>query len=827
MVPANKGVDAAMSQGPCPQCGRELTVAGDLLLCSHCRRVMSLERKSSTCFLEPRWDKETLAAGAAPSLLGGPDDSNAKSGKPGVSGLELLDEVGAGGFGTVYRAIDTTLDREVAVKVLHRANSDVAARFETEAVITGNLQHQNIVPVHMAGCDKDGRRFFTMKILSGKTLAEVIDKLLAGDKQTEEEFPLNRLLHIFLSVCDAISYAHSKGVIHRDLKPENIMLGAYGEVYVLDWGLAKLCGADEASRIDAAKPSAGKSETAEGASHFQMRLSRATHRTMDGIVLGTPGYMAPEQVLGMAEVMGERSDVFSLGAVLFEILTGELAIGGDGVTAILRNTSQGVIQSVKSTPRGRKAPRELAAVAMKALVLDPAERYPSVSALARDVRNYLEDRPVSVYPDSLWRRAGRWTRHHRTLASTLGTAALIGVAALLAMFALISQSARREAQLAREKAELAESKAVAEAKARQGEEAERARLQMQAKASALYVKGLEMAERGQVNAEKAEALLTEALGLDPNMFDAYRTRAVVRNGVGRIQDAVADYLEANRCYRDVTHRDNPEVLSAVGMIYWGQMRDFKHAAEFFERSSRSDPDNALAQFAGGILDFMNGERDRAIAQMKAIVEKNENFWEGHYALAMMYMGNTATEANTVYGGPKGVTDVPGAITAFTKAIELNPTYARLYLMRAQAKVNLYYSRPQPDTHLLEEHLVDYLTAVKLQPKSFEAHVNRFQGNYYITMLAKDLARRFKTAEACEEEIKQMRDLLAANPELMKRQGAPVASEVARFRLLQNKFSEALQEINAALALEPNNANYQKLKAEIESKLPATARSAAK
>jgi serine/threonine protein kinase len=818
VMDAASGETGIMSQGLCPQCGGELLAAGDLLQCPQCNRVMSLVARSSTCLLEPRWDRETVAD----SLPAGGDETPAK---PGVTGLEFLDEVGAGGFGTVYRAIDKTLDREVAVKVLHRANSDLAARFETEAVITGNLQHQNIVPVHMAGCDKDGRRFFTMKILDGSTLADVIDKLAAGDVETARAFPLVRLLQIFLSVCDAISYAHSKGVIHRDLKPQNIMLGAYGEVYVLDWGLAKLCGTDEAPPDGASMPAPTGKGTSEVGSRFHLRLSRATHHTMDGVVLGTPGYMPPEQVLGMPEAMGERSDVFSLGAVLFEILTGELAIAGTGVNEILRNTTEGRIQPVKSTPRGRNAPPELAAVVRTALAVDPDERYQSVSALAQDVRNYLEDRSVSVAPDSWWRRAGRWTRHHRTLASTLGTAALIGFVALLAVFALMSHNALREAQLAREKAELAESKALAESRARKIEETERLRLQLQARASALYIKGLELAERGAVNAERADALLTQTLALDPEMFDAWRTRAVVRAGMGRTQDAIADYLEANRCYNGVTHRDNPEMLSAVGMIYWSQLADFKKASEFFERASRSDPDNALAQFAGGILAFMNGDRDDAITQMKATVARNATFWEGHYALGMMYMGNTVTEANLITGGSKGVVDVPGAIAAFTQAIELNPTYARLYILRAQAKVNLYYSRPQADTHLLEEHLVDYVAAVKLQPKSFEAHLCRMQGNYYITLLAKDLARRFKTAEACEEEITSLHELLAGNPELAQRQGAVVGYETARFRVLQNKLGEALKEITAALALEPNNTHYAKLKTDIDTWLSAGARSA--
>jgi len=805
-----------MSHRPCPQCGRELSVSGDLLLCSNCRRVMSLDKKSSTCLFEPRWNNETRAESVPAS------DSTSK-GKPGVSGLEFLDEVGAGGFGTVYRAIDRTLDREVAVKVLNHANSDVAARFETEAVITGNLQHQNIVPVHMAGCDKDGCRFFTMKILEGSTLADVIDKLVDGDTDTIEKFPLPRLLQIFLSVCDAISYAHSRGVIHRDLKPQNIMLGAYGEVYVLDWGLAKLLASEEAGSGEKFERVMAGKASSDGDVRFQLRLSHATHHTMDGTVLGTPGYMAPEQVVGMTNAIGERSDVFSLGAVLFEILTGKLAIEGNGVNEVLRNTTKGLIQPVMSTSRGRKAPPELAAVVMKALALDPSDRYPNVAALAQDVRNYLEDRSVSVAQDSLWRRAGRWTRHNRTLASTLGTAVSIGVVALLTMFALMSQSALREAQLAREKADLAESKALAETKARKVEEAERARLQVQAQASALYIKGLAMAERGASNAERAEALFTETLALDPLMFDAWRARAVVRAGMGRIHDAIADYLEANRCFRELTHRDNPEVLSAVGMIYWSQLVDFKKASEYFERASHSDPNNALAQFAGGILQFMNGERDPAIRQMKAIVDRNENFWEGHFALGMMRMGNTVAEANLIAGGSKGVVDVHGAIEAFTKAIELHPTYARLYIVRAQAKVHLHYSRVQSDTRLLEEHLVDYVAAVKLHPKSFEAHICRLQGNYFITLLSKDLARRFKTADACEEEIKSLRDLLAGNAELAKHKGALVAYETARFRILQNKFNEALQEINVALSLEPNNTNCIKLKSEIEAKFPATTR----
>lgn len=788
----------------CPQCGNELSLQGELMLCRNCNHILS--RKNSTCFLEPEWDNIETVSGAPRTA-----DSAAH-----VAGLEFLDKVGAGGFGTVYRAIDKTLDREVAVKILHHANPDVAARFETEAVITGNLQHQNIVPVHMAGCDAEGRRFFTMKILDGSTLAQVMERLLKGDKAAEQEFPLPRLLQVFLSVCDAVSYAHSRGVIHRDLKPENIMLGAYGEVYVLDWGLAKIADARPVPQGESRQPTAKMPETPKPA-RFQERLSRATHRTLDGMVLGTPGYIAPEQILGSEPVDG-RGDVFSLGAVLFEILTGTHAIDGEEVETILSNTTRGEIKPLSCTRRGKKAPRALGAIALKALAISPADRYASVAALARDVRNFLEDRPVSVYTEAPWNAAARWARHNRTLAGALGAAALVGVAALLAVLAVTSQSAQREAKLAREKANLAEAKALAESKARHVEETQRSRLEKQAKAAGLYVKALEMATRGPASAARAETLLNEILEIDPAMFDAYRTRAEVRAGAGRTKEALADYLEANRCYKETIGKDNPEILARVGMIHWTKFVDFKKAGEYFARASLSDPENAMAQFAGGILSYMNGERDPAIARMKETAAKFPDFWEGHFALGMMYMGNTPTEIIGITGGPKGVVDAQAAIASFTRAIELNPTYGRTYVMRAQALVNLFYSKPNQDKRLLEDQLIDHAAAVRLDPKSFEAHLCRLQSNYYIALLEKELARKFRCMEVCEEELRLLKELGKNSHHSKDRIDSALAFEAARLRLLQGRAADALTEINAALALHPEQSNYQKLKAEIEAKL---------
>src|SRR5262245_24767596 len=235
---------------------------------------------------------------------------------------QLVGEIARGGMGAILKGRDTDLGRDIAVKVLletHQGNTELVRRFVEEAQIGGQLQHPGVVPVYELGQFPDRRPYFTMKLVKGRTLAA----LLAERADPTQDRP--RFLGIFAQVCQTLAYAHARGAIHRDLKPSNVMVGSFGEVQVMDWGLAKVLAeggtADEERASRGRQPPEDASRTARGAGYGT--AEQAGSRTHAGSVLGTPAYMAPEQAKGEVGRLDERCDVFGLGAILCEVLTGQ------------------------------------------------------------------------------------------------------------------------------------------------------------------------------------------------------------------------------------------------------------------------------------------------------------------------------------------------------------------------------------------------------------------------------------------------------------------------------------------------------------------------
>jgi serine/threonine-protein kinase len=322
-----------------------------------------------------------------------------------------------GGIGQVWLARDGDLGRDVALKELRPErvnNPDAWARFLEEARITGQLEHPGIVPVYeLKRRGSDQQSYYTMRFIRGRTLSEAIhdyhDKRQAGHAGPLD---FNWLLNRFVGVCNAVAYAHSRRVVHRDLKGQNIILGDYGEAIVLDWGLAKVIGAQpaEATRADA-------NGTARTETFFDLGSAETLHdSTQQGQVLGTPAYMAPEQAEGRLGAIDERTDVYGLGAILYEILTDQAPFSGPNTLLLLRR----VREEAPKPPRqvNAEAPKALEAICLKALAKQPDDRYQTVAELANDVERWLADEPVSAYHEPWTARTWRWARRHRTAVAS-------------------------------------------------------------------------------------------------------------------------------------------------------------------------------------------------------------------------------------------------------------------------------------------------------------------------------------------------------------------------------------------------------------------------
>jgi tetratricopeptide (TPR) repeat protein len=354
-----------------------------------------------------------------------------------------------GGIGQVWVARDCELQREVALKVIlpgFADREDQRARFLIEAEITGNLEHPGIVPVYSLGRNAEGRPYYAMRFIRGESLSAAIRDFhgrshpesgpAGGRGGSMWGITFRQLLGRFLDVCDAIDYAHSRGVLHRDIKPANIMLGQYGETLVVDWGLAKVVG-----KADILPPGIGDD--------FESSLATGTGEltpsggTQPGTTIGTPAYMSPEQARGAIDELGPASDIYSLGATLYELLTGQVAFPGAKVLDVIQRVRQGDFRPPRSVRRSVPAPLE--AICLKAMAVRPEARYGSVRELAGDLEHWLADEPVSAYPEGRLERAGRWLRQHRTWTYAAG-AAVVGIALAATIgVVFIERGRRREA----------------------------------------------------------------------------------------------------------------------------------------------------------------------------------------------------------------------------------------------------------------------------------------------------------------------------------------------------------------------------------------------
>jgi serine/threonine-protein kinase len=542
-----------------------------------------------------------------------------------------------GGLGAVFVALDQELNREVALKQILDQHADDPVsrqRFLLEAQVTGGLEHPGVVPVYGLGTYADGRPYYAMRFIRGDSLKEAIEsfharhgKRPAGSverREADRERPavhppgsedsgpdgragvqpvgfahpgrqsgqgsleLRKLLRRFVDVCNAIDYAHSRGILHRDIKPANIILGKHGETLVVDWGLAKPIGRNEAG-LDA------------GERTLVPKSGSGSSTTLPGSALGTPAYMSPEQAEGNLERLGPRSDVYSLGATLYCLLTGKPPLEGD-VADVIRGVQQG--RFVPPRQLDATIDRALESVCLKAMALKPEDRYGSPKALAEDVERWMADEPVSAWREPWIRALSRWLARHRAGVTAAGAAVVVALAGTGAVLAVQTRanlelrSANADLALANAKVTLANSELAA------SNERERARFALAQEAIRTFHTGV--SEDILLKQEQFKALRTKLLRGAREFYQRLEGFLQGKDRDSRLALGRA-YLEVSELTRQLDSVDEASLV-------------LRRALDLFEGLSRENPADeesqrglALGERALSIIKYMVGQEDEGFA----------------------------------------------------------------------------------------------------------------------------------------------------------------------------------------------------------------------
>jgi serine/threonine-protein kinase len=536
--------------------------------------------------------------------------------------FRVLRQHARGGLGAVSVAFDEELRREVALKEIREPHAEDAhsrARFLIEAEVTGGLEHPGVVPVYSLGRNELGRPFYAMRFIRGESLRKAIEGF-EQEKATlspaERDLRLRAFLRRFVDVCNALEYAHSRHVIHRDLKPDNIMLGPFGETLVVDWGLAKALDRPDAPSI-------------HGEAALKPVTVIGTTGTVQGSILGTPQFMAPEQAEGATDTLGPLCDVYSLGATLYNILTGRPPFTDKNVYGIVEKVRAGTFPSPREVDPAIPAP--LNAIVLKAMALRPADRYPSCRALADDIDRWLGDEPVSAFRDPWTVRLARWAKRHKTavsMAAVLMPTVLVG----LSVFTLMIDRERARTEVQKERAEEnfeTATRAIDSLLTEVGEIDLRDAPQMEATRRALLEKALDFYLTFLKN-NSGRSLLRREVGR------AHGRVGEIQDHLGQLGAAVAAFREAEKVQRaslaaDPGNVDLREDLAST-LHRWGivlkkldrmdeaeaKLREAAEIRAAIEHDAPSDPEARRATassryYLGSVLGRLQDRTDEARA----------------------------------------------------------------------------------------------------------------------------------------------------------------------------------------------------------------------
>jgi tetratricopeptide (TPR) repeat protein len=722
-----------------------------------------------------------------------------------------MDEIGRGGMGVVYRARDIALERDVAVKLLSQrfpADSLPAQRFLSEARITGKLEHPGIPAVHQVGTLADGRHFLAMKLIKGSTLESILEH------RPDPAADRGRLLATFETVCQAVGYAHAHRVIHRDLKPANVMVGAFGEVQVMDWGLAKVLGDDRSATAltfaeEPTLASAQNGSTPQGGS-----------ATQAGSMVGTPAFMPPEQAIGQIDRVNERSDVFGLGAILAVILTGKPPYAGETAEAVRVQAVRGELKDCFARLDTCGAEPELAALCKKCLAFELADRPADAGAVAHAVgglRTAADERArraelerVRVQGEQATTQA-RLAERRKRWRLALGAAAVLALAAVGGLLAVLHVQRQGNAELAEKNTALADEQAKVEARNQElaAEQAKvQARFELAQKAIALFHTGVSedaLLKNGQFN-ELRTKLLKEAAGFYADLQKllkgqtdaksrqalaaAYFQLAELTGMIGEQRQALAVHRQALDLRRELAEGANPETqldvarsLGAEGHVLWRtgnltgalqaleEQRDIAAALEAKSASDAVRAVLALSHSSIGVVLMDKGkpaaaleEYQKALAIRQKLADANPTVAEFQGAVAQSHQ-DIAMVLRQTGKLEEALTALRQALAIQQKLADTEPAY-QLDLARSHSGIGGLLQETGKPAEALQTHrkaLAIFRKLADANPAVNELQ-DRLAGSYHNNaVVLMDLRKPDAAVQAHQKALAILQKLADANP----------------------------------------------------------------